>query len=187
MWCNEQVRRFVVFLLVACVVVIATCAWWSDETAPPVAAPAPSDASRAAGQAVEAAVAGMPANGLAGAVAMEQTRDEVVASAGSSTDTGYTGRVVVRDGTPVAAIGVQLLRAAPDAALPSDLDVFAHTPSAPRLVVATALTDAEGRFQLKGIAPRGMCALRLACASRAASKRPNREPSRERRRGALAL
>jgi len=163
-WCNDQVRRIVVFLLVACVVVIATTSWWSAETAPPVAAPLPTDGSPEKAQVVEADVARIPDTGSARAVAAQQARNEVDAGAGSSTDTGYTGRVVAPDGTPVAAIEVQLLRVAADAALPFDLDVFAHTPSAPRLVVATALTDAEGRFVLKGIAPRGMCALRLAFA-----------------------
>jgi hypothetical protein len=88
--------------------------------------------------------------------------EPAVAALLAATDTGYCGRVVSRQGEPVAGIGVQLLRVSPDLAMTLDLDVFARTPAAPELIVGRTVTDDRGRFGLLGVTPRGWCGLRLA-------------------------
>ncbi|HZT56764.1 MAG TPA: carboxypeptidase-like regulatory domain-containing protein, partial [Burkholderiaceae bacterium] len=76
--------------------------------------------------------------------------------------TGYRGRVVAaRSLQPVPGMNVTLCRGAPDLALPPGVSVFARAPIEPQIVAARARTGADGRFQLDGVLPRGLCFLRL--------------------------
>ncbi|HLQ38762.1 MAG TPA: hypothetical protein VK348_13215, partial [Planctomycetota bacterium] len=75
--------------------------------------------------------------------------------------TGYRGRVVTGDGSPVAGMIARLFRAAPDAVLEFGLEPMSLQPAAPQFEVARSATAADGRFELLGIAPRGLCCLRL--------------------------
>lgn len=114
-------------------------------------------ASAASGSGNDAANAGGPAD--RSTVVRELTEYELLLEA---TATGYTGRVVSSGDEPVPGIGVELLRVEPDTALPVHMDLFARTPASPRLLVADTVTDGKGRFALSGVAPRGLCFLKLA-------------------------
>src|SRR5215831_7724894 len=77
--------------------------------------------------------------------------------------TGYRGRVVAAHSpVPVPGIDVTLCRGAPDLALPPGVTVFSRAPIEPQIVAARARTGADGRFQLDGVMPRGLCFLRLS-------------------------
>ena len=64
---------------------------------------------------------------------------------------GVCGRLVEHDGTPVSDVDVTLLEVRASLLQPDLMMALRGGPLAPRLVVATASTDAEGRFALGGV------------------------------------
>lgn len=164
MWWNVVVRgsAWLVLLLVVAAIAVYLAAW-ADPDLPALPVEPQSAAVGGAAPAVGpiatdqrvAAVDRLRVDPQA-RVAMELVPDEIA--------TGYTGRVVTASGEPVVGIDVQLLRMAVEAALVPELELFGTVTAAPELVVAADRTDAEGRFELLRIAPRGWCGLRLAFA-----------------------
>jgi hypothetical protein len=138
--------------------------------------PPPAQGARATASAVRvdgadagtapAAAAGGPAAGGPAAGGLAADGGARTASAAvldyAAERTGYRGRVVAAQApVPVPGINVTLCRGAPDLALPPGVSVFARAPIEPQIVAARARTGADGRFQLDGVLPRGLCFLRL--------------------------
>ncbi|MBL9079228.1 MAG: hypothetical protein JNL08_17130 [Planctomycetes bacterium] len=74
--------------------------------------------------------------------------------------TGWKGRVVDHTEAPVADCGVRLYRGALDSLLTEGLDLFADQSSfVPQYIGGEARTDAEGRFLITGVPPRGFYVL----------------------------
>lgn len=162
---NGRVRKFVSLAALMLAVLAAMLLLW-DGLAPAV--PPPSrDAAASAVPPVHAAVdaasgEGAAAAGDAAAMAMARRQlESTPAPEFAAARTGYRGRVLAPGGAAVPGIGVRLLRAAPDLALPMGLDVFTSTPVAPQLEAAHTVTGDDGRFELDGVLPRGLCCLRL--------------------------
>lgn len=159
----DRRARILSLALVALTALVVVVAWGSDGEPGP---PAGSNSTARSGDATTMAAASDAAASRADAVAAERSVVEVEPSRYAqllrATATGYTGRVVTARGEVVPGIGVTLLRVAATAVFPAKLDLFDVQPAEPQVVAAEALTDARGRFVLDGIAPRGVCFLRLA-------------------------
>lgn len=74
---------------------------------------------------------------------------------------GFRGRVVEPDGTPVADLLVELLGVDYASVLPPLGSLFAERPPEPPLVLDSVETDAEGRFEFLDVEPRGLYGLAL--------------------------
>ncbi len=74
--------------------------------------------------------------------------------------TGFKGRVVTADGSPVVDGEVSVIRGSMDSFLMESMDLFAAPPTDFDLQSSAATTDSEGVFFIRGLLPDGIYALR---------------------------